>query len=75
VLDFEAIDQAIDQAFTFANREAVEKAAPARREGRVSRTYNMNNPKDLADFNAKQRRKPDADPIGYAPGYVSRVNK
>ena len=71
-IDFDCIDQAIDRAFTRA-QATVAKAVPTK--GRASRTYNMSNPKDLADWNAKQGRAPDADPIGYAPGYISRVNK
>ena len=71
-IDFDDIDLAIDRAFTRA-QATVAKAVPTK--GRVSRTYNMSNPKDLAAWNAKQGRAPDADPIGYAPGYISRVNK
>ena len=71
-IDFDDIDLAIDRAFTRA-QATVAKAVPAK--ARVSRTYNMHNPADLAAWNAKQGRAPDADPIGYAPGYISRVNK
>ena len=71
-IDFDDIDLAIDRAFTRA-QATVAKAVPVK--GRVSRTYNMSNPKDLAAINAKQGRAPDADPIGYAPGYIARVNK
>jgi hypothetical protein len=62
-IDFEDIDAAIDRAFTRADAAV------------KGRTYHMNNPRDLADWNAKQGRKPDAEPLGTAPGYIAARNK
>jgi hypothetical protein len=45
-----------------------EKAAPAK--GRVTRTFNLNDLKDLADWNRQMGRELDAAPIGYASGHI-----
>ncbi len=72
-IDFEDVDAAIDRAFSRSEQEAAAKAAPGKT--RTGRTYNLSNKTDLAAFNAKFGRAPDADPVGFAPGYIARVNK
>jgi hypothetical protein len=46
------------------------RATPTK--GRVVRTWDFSNKKDLADWNMRQGRKPDAEPLGTAPGYIAR---
>ena len=45
-------------------------ATAGKRGGRVTRTFNLNDPKDLADWNRQLGREPDAAPIGYTSGHI-----
>jgi hypothetical protein len=43
--------------------------------GRVIREWNFSNQQDLIDWNKRRGRKPDAEPLGTAPGYIAARNK
>jgi hypothetical protein len=68
-LDFEKIDQVLDEASTAVEREAAEKGPKA---GRVIREWNFSNPKDVADWNKRHGLKPDAEPMGHTDDYFLR---
>ena len=61
----------IKAAYIRGQRRAEQKSATAgKRGGRVTRTFNLSDPKDLADFNRHMGREPDAAPIGYTSGHI-----
>ena len=61
----------IKAAYIRGQRRAEQKSATAgKRGGRVTRTFNLSDPKDLADFNRQMGREPDAAPIGYTSGHI-----
>ena len=69
-IDFEAVEAAIDRAFSRSEQEAAAKVVPAR--GRIIREWNFNNPRDVADWCKRNGLQPGTEPMGHADGYILR---
>ena len=72
-IDFEAVDAAIDRAFSRSEQEAAAKIVPTK--GRVVRTWDFSNPKDVADWCKRNGLKQGTEPMGHADGYFVRTKR